>query len=367
MLRAWCAPALVFLACHRPTADAARLSDRDSGVPAASVSAADRPAPWGGADGRFESGYAGTLGGKLAFRAELVKDGGALSGYYRYVHRSADLSLAGEVAEDGTFALVETAPDGRVTGKFAGTFTSPRAASGIWSSPDGSRRLPFEMKVAAPLQPTGGPIVFEEYAEERDAGAGCKNTVLRPSAVGLVPESRKRALNALFEKLAMTTARTHEVHCDGAGHNLPWSSESAVTIEAQAPPFVALEISWSGYSGGAHGFAGASCVLVDTETAREVSLAEVLGSAAIASLSRDLESQLAAFWKDNGLEPPHERPDPAAHLCYVSATEIDARFNEYEVAPYAAGPQQFVIDAQPLVEQMPAGRARRALFGPTSR
>jgi hypothetical protein len=319
--------------------------------------------PWADAGERFEGGYAGTIGGRLAFRAELVKYGGALSGYYRYVHRSADLSLAGEVAEDGTFALVETAPDGRVTGKFEGIFTSPRAASGVWSSPDGSRRLPFEMKAAAPLQPVSGPIVFEEQTEERDAGVGCKNTVSRPSAVSLVPESRTRALNALIEKLAMTTATERNVHCDGTGRNLPWSSETAVTIEAQAPPFVALEVSWSGYSGGAHGFAGASCVLVDAETGKEVSLAEVLGGAAIASLSRDLESQLAAFLKNNGLEPPHEIPDPARHLCYVSATEIDVRYNAYDVAPYAYGAPQFVVDAQPLVEQMPPGRARRALFG----
>jgi hypothetical protein len=136
-----------------------------------------------------------------------------------------------------------------------------------------------------------------------------------------------------------------------------------VTIESQAPPFVALEVASSGYSGGAHGWGTSACVLVDTETAREVSLPDLLGSAAMASLFRDLESQLAAFLKDNGLDPPAGRPDLAGHVCYVSATEIDVRFNAYEVAPYAYGAPQFVIDAQPLVAQMPPGRARRALFG----
>jgi hypothetical protein len=292
-----------------------------------------------------------------------VKDGGALSGYYRYAKRSADLSLAGEVAEDGTFALVETAPDGRVTGKFAGTFASPRAVSGVWSSPDGSRQLPFALKAAAPLRPAIGPIVFEDQTEERDAGFGCANSISRPVAMGLAPESRDRALNVLIERLATKTAKDHEVHCDATGSNHPWYSESAVTIESQAPPFLALEISSSGYSGGAHGWGTSSCVLVDTETAKEVSLADVLGSAAIAPLSKDLGSQLAAFLKDNGLEPAGERPDPAGHLCYVSATEVDVRFDAYEVAPYAFGAQEFAIDALPLVALMPPGRARRALFG----
>jgi hypothetical protein len=181
--------------------------------------------------------------------------------------------------------------------------------------------------------------------------------------MGLAPDSRNRALNALIERLVTKTAKDHEVHCDGTGANHPWYSESAVTIESQAPPFLALEVSSSGYSGGAHGWGTSSCVLVDSETAKEVSLADVLGIAAMASLSKDFDSQLAAFLKDNGLEPPRERPDPAGHLCYVSATQVDVRFDAYEVAPYALGAPQFGIDAQPLVALMPSGRARRVLFG----
>jgi hypothetical protein len=42
---------------------------------------------------------------------------------------------------------------------------------------------------------------------------------------------------------------------------------------------------------------------------------------------------------------------------------LEVRFNPYEVAPYAFGAPSFAIDAAPLVDAMPAGAARRALFG----
>ena len=374
MLRAWrerylsagtLLVALLFLACRPGSSESPSIreggptsSTADAG---AIVDAAAPRHPWGDAGTRFESGFAGTRD-RTPFRAQLVKDGGALSGFSRYANRSADFSLAGDVADDGTFSLVEKAPDGGITGRFAGTFTSPRAASGVWSSPDGSRSLPFLLKAAGSLPRTRGPLSFEDSTQSQDAGFGCTNIMSWPLVSGLVPESRNRALDALFEKLAIA-AKGEDVHCTGTERRLPWSSEGAVVVESQAPPFLALVASGAGHRGGAHPRMEVSCVLVDAETAKEVRLADLLGSAAMAALSADFGSQLAKFRRDNGLEHFDRQADVASHLCYVSPEEIDIRFNPYEIGPHALGSPQFEIDARPLVRLVPAGRARLALFG----
>ncbi len=319
--------------------------------------------PWADASIAFDRGYSGRLGAGLQLRAQLRKTGATLEGYYRYPKSEADLTLSGPIDPHGHFSLQEANERGVVTGHWEGTFSSPGAASGTWTSVDGKRQLPFTLTGAATLASLGdGTAALEADDEQRDAGFGCTNAVSRPKVSGLVPPERNAKVNAALARIVATYAGD-PVSCD-APQDPPWSSEVSIVVGAQVPGYLALTVGTSNYAGGAHPLYGGSCILVDTRTGAEVSLGGVVGGAALSEIARQTSGLLRAFLKDNALdEGPAESVSVDGHICYVDDKTIEVRFGLYEVAPYAYGAPSFPIDVSPLIAKMPPTGARRALFG----
>jgi hypothetical protein len=190
--------------------------------------------------------------------------------------------------------------------------------------------------------------------------------VSRPVVSGLVPADRNASVNAALARLSGANDGD-AVTCDGS-ETAPWWSDASVVIEAQVPGYLALGVSASGYSGGAHPIGGGHCVLLDTHTGREASLMATLGPAVMAAIGKETLTQLHAFRKSNELGEGDEDSTALsslddAHVCYVDATRVEVRYSPYEVAPYAFGAPSFSIATAPLVARMPPSAARRALFG----
>jgi hypothetical protein len=363
------APLLLLLAslaaCRKAPPSATATADASPSPLDAAAAASELP--WPDAGLAFDAGFAGHLGDRLTFRAQLAKSGDALRGYYRYPSSATALALAGTVDVHGRFTLAETNALGVTTGRWEGAFRSPQFAAGTWSSVDGKRRLPFTLTAAAPLAPLGnGTVAVTEHDEAHDAGHGCENKVSYPVVSGLTPASRNAKVNAALAKLA-GGAVENAVTCDGSEGELAWWSESSVVVEAQAPGYLAVVVSGSSYSGGAHPIGGGTCVLVDTRTAAAVGLGDVFGPDALAVMATDTEAKVQAFLKDNGLRDDYAGDvSPSTvdgHLCYVDADHVEVRFNPYEVAPYAFGAPSFAIEVAPLLPKMPRSPARLALFG----
>jgi hypothetical protein len=132
---------------------------------------AEPPAWTPGEDQRI--GFFGKIGKKLAIMGTLWRNGQVLTGVCGYEKTQKLIALSGVCKDDGTVSLEEFARPGENTGRFVGHMESD-AISGIWSSPDGSRNLPFQMKTIGTrpvglVRPDGSmtPPSWKTYRNDR--------------------------------------------------------------------------------------------------------------------------------------------------------------------------------------------------------
>ncbi|MDP1966324.1 MAG: DUF3298 domain-containing protein [Reyranella sp.] len=137
----------------------------------------------------------------------------------------------------------------------------------------------------------------------------------------------------------------------GVEREQTWSSEQAFALRRPSTSAVTVAIDFYGYSGGAHGFGGTTCVLVDLHTGKAVEPAGVFapGDAWLKLMAgivtADLKKQFVknpGF--DDALEPASLAKtlrDPS-HYCW-RADRLELIFNAYDVGPYAAGAYRVVV------------------------
>jgi hypothetical protein len=114
--------------------------------PAAAADASE-PAP-AAAHCNFDRGFAGHVGDAVVFM-NLTRAGDVLSGSYFYERVGHRLELAGRAT--GLAVSLRESVSGRSTGQFEGICGVHGELTGTWSSPDGSRKLPFDLD--APKKP----------------------------------------------------------------------------------------------------------------------------------------------------------------------------------------------------------------------
>lgn len=99
-------------------------------------------------DPYFLKKYQGKIDGKLDIEMVLVNWGdGFISGRYWYTAKGyKPIELSGELLDslNNSFNIVEFM-DGKEGAKFTGNLTNPDSLTGIWTSKDGKRKLPFSV------------------------------------------------------------------------------------------------------------------------------------------------------------------------------------------------------------------------------
>ncbi len=103
-----------------------------------------------------EKYYKGTLLGGYNFDMTLKRSGNSLSGSVLNTYSNIT-SVKGQVDDDNNFMLREYEQE-KITGIYKGTIFPEGRIKGVWSSPDGTRRLPFNMvqEVKTPPSPADG-------------------------------------------------------------------------------------------------------------------------------------------------------------------------------------------------------------------
>lgn len=102
-----------------------------------------------------EEVFSGKLGNKYRIQMRLRREAGKLSGAYFYERVRQDLTLRGEIDEQGNFTLREYNASGAQTGVFKGTWKGPDCEgcgdflSGTWSKSDGTHSMTFALTVYA--------------------------------------------------------------------------------------------------------------------------------------------------------------------------------------------------------------------------
>lgn len=137
----------------------------------------------------------------------------------------------------------------------------------------------------------------------------------------------------------------------GVDHEQTWSYEQAFALHRPSGNAITIALDFYGFSGGAHGFGGTVCVLVDLRTGKSVEPEGVFapGDAwlkqMVGIVTADLKKQ---FVKNPGFDDALEPATLAkmlrdsGHYCW-RADRLELIFNAYDVGPYSAGAYQVVV------------------------
>lgn len=137
----------------------------------------------------------------------------------------------------------------------------------------------------------------------------------------------------------------------GVERGQTWSHEQAFALHRPSTRAITVALDFYGFSGGAHGFGGTVCMLVDLRTGKPVEPAGVFapGDAWLKQMveivTADLKKQ---FVKNPGFDDALEPASLAKMLrdpgyyCW-RADRLELIFNAYDVGPYSAGAYQVVI------------------------
>lgn len=137
----------------------------------------------------------------------------------------------------------------------------------------------------------------------------------------------------------------------GTGREQGWTYQQSFEVYRPGAEAVTIGETFYGYSGGAHGFGGTACTLVDLRTGRSVGPDGVFAAGGawlpmmVQMVGADLRKQ---FVEKPGFEDALETTrltkllSEARHYCW-KAGKLELVFNPYEVGPYAAGPYEVIV------------------------
>jgi hypothetical protein len=319
--------------------------------------------PFGKGQESQESGYAGAIGQKLQVRAQLKREGKALSGYYRYARSRDDLKLQGSV-EPGTgkFELRETGPKGTFTGKMRGTFLNASHLVGVWESADGARSMPLWLSFAQPLPkilelPGGGKVIPRE--QEARLAPHCTRSRTSPELDGLASKKAQDALNKEFSRPLVFPA--DKELCEGATADLPYSFDEGYAVtSSKRKGLLGVELSSYEFTGGAHPNGATSCLVLDTEQGRRIDLHTLLAEGALDKLSALATRKLKEEHKvtdltEAGFFDQEIKVSKEPNLC-LQDDHLTLVFSAYEVGPYAMGAPEVTLsfaELKPLMKKDP--------------
>ena len=300
----------------------------------------------------------GRLGTTLDVRLQLRRDSAALDGFLRRAGSPDELRVKGLIDPFlGVFSLEERNADRVVTGRWAGAFFSPSVAAGTWTSADGTKSLPFVLKVDSNLeerviQGADGVTVRQRVVQERMSG-DCRKERDYPEVHGLVPEERNAKANAALGALVGAGQAWTEGSCAAGGRRIN-EELVAATATAESGGVLALTVSHWKYEKGMYRGDGWTCQLFDLETLEVFDLDEVLGKDVEDALEEKGGPVIAKFWKEK-FSAGSPKKDAGPRYCYEDPRHVSAVFNTVHRNNSAPGNPIFTYDVTSLVARMPAG------------
>lgn len=304
--------------------------------------------------------FSGSIG-ESRIQMTLQKKGEALSGTYFYEKVGKDLTVSGTIEEDNTFTLVEKSPAGVKTGEFNGTWNKAEGEDGItvngsWKNPAGTKTLDFYL-IEQMIFFTNGARLSPQVFAEKNKPKLFEITVEYPQLSGVsLPISAKfnqlaksMATNesAKFRKdLLAQTAEDLKFTKERGGTN---TIEISYNISHADNEIVSVLFGNYFYTGGVHPNSYSFVLNYDLKTGRELKLADlfkpnsdylkVISGYSIGQLKKDLGEDSDAEWIEAGAGAKAEN----YKNWNITKKGILITFDSYQVASYAAGPQEVTI------------------------
>ncbi len=179
-----------------------------------------------------------------------------------------------------------------------------------------------------------------------------------PVLSGLADTARQDELNADFAATAAAFADGLEEQADADAEFAaaegfefrPYDARTMFNVPYNRDGRFSLTVTYSDYTGGAHGMYARATLNLDTATGNELTLADLFPDDPdyLRTIRDELLRQITA-------EPDHYFPDAAESLATIPANQsfylqgdtVVVYFSLYEIAPYAAGMPEFVIPLPP--------------------
>ncbi len=316
---------------------------------------------------------------KLKIEMILLRDGERITGSYFYPKVGKNIELNGTIDKEGNIDLREKDDSGKETGVFKGKWQAAVEPNelgminiaGKWSRPDGSKETTFEL--------TQQPIDFSVAAarfvpkviKEANKQSRYRVEVVYPQIEG---DARFDKFNK--EARAMVTKnvaafKTSETSDEAdTGSEIPAETQTSTLdsdyeIRLAADDLISIEFSESAYSrGAAHPNSYTTVLNYDVRDGKKLALADLFNAKSnyLKAISdycvKDLKQQ-GKKEKDSMLTDDMIQSGASARADNFKSWTIAKQglwitFDPYQVAAYAAGPQQVLVPYSALKDLIKA-------------
>jgi len=298
----------------------------------------------------------------------LLRDGERVSGTYFYPKVGKNIELSGMIDKDGNLELREKDDSGKETGVFKGKWKAAvepnelgmANIAGKWSKPDGSKETTFEL--------TQQPIDFSAAAarfvpkviKETNKQAHYQLEVIYPQIEGDARFDKfNKEVRAMITKNVAAFKTSETANETDIGTDIPAETQTSTLdsdyeIRLASDDLISIELSESAYSrGAAHPNSYTAVVNYDVRNGKKLTLVDLFNPKsnylkAISDFSiKDLKQQSKKD-KDSMLSDDMIQSGASARADNFNAWTITKQglwitFDPYQVAPYAAGPQQVLV------------------------
>jgi len=311
--------------------------------------------------------YRGTIANNLSIEMILNRDGDRLTGTYFYPKVAKNINLGGTIDKVGNVELKESDESGKDTGIFKGKWKpatdSPDPGlseiEGKWSKPDGSKETPFQV-VQQPIEFSAAVRVTSKVIKEANKAKHYTVDAEYPQIEGDARfDNFNRDARSLVTKnvAAFKTAETSE-EVDTGSETPAETQDSTLDVRYEirraTDELISVEFTEASYErGAAHGNSNTTVVNYDVKNGKKLALGDlfnpksnylnVISTYCLKELrdrsKRDKASMLDEEMMKSGASPRADN----YRACAITKKGLWITFDPYQVAAYAAGPQNVLV------------------------
>ncbi len=348
-----------------------RNSAQKEGAAAVPADGIARQHPEGGVVAVEETRFfKGSIGNALDLQMKLVREGEQLTGNYFYQKVGTKIDLRGSIDKDGNVTLEEFASAGKQTGVFKGVWKQVGDGAveikGEWTKPNSEKKTAFSL-LQEPIEFSNGAEIVAKQIREKNKKLKYEVSAAYPQLIGVTDPNydkfNQTVRNLISRKVSdfkkeMTPSAEDElapdenpVIDDSLGSDITVNYELALAKD----DLIAIQFTVSSYSAGAaHPNSYTEVVNFDLKNGKLLKLADLFlpGSKYLETLSNFCVQELKKEAKAQGdyaaMDDDWIKRGAGAELTNydnwtITKKGLGITFDPYQVAAYAAGPQNVLV------------------------
>lgn len=314
--------------------------------------------------------FVGTINGNLPIVMDLVQQGNSYSGNYYYTKYNLPISLEGQVNKKGEIELSVYDDNGEKSEFIVGK-TNQNSFIGNWYNKDKTKKLPISLvedysksisfkitslkdsvKLIKTKKESPQAVFSEVFVEINQVPQGSNLAKIKElvqkkqnlSSSKTVKQVIEKNKNDYFKEYLETNKEFEQEYSYMAN----WERQNGVNVVFNDNYFTTLAFFAYQYSGGAHGGYSEEFLIIDTKNGKEIKLNDIFDKSALVILQKRMLKKAYAYTNSENatsLEDAGYLVDKIEVTDNFSLNErgITFVYQQYEIAPYAAGMPAFMF------------------------